>query len=88
MLVFEEDSHSFPLSGDEGVDIWVVTYFDLILVIEYGEGRVITRGIIAGVESAIQTYLSTQNIALNPELVVVREECGDERHRNYGTIRG
>ena len=35
VLILNENSHSFPLSGDEGIDIWVVTYFDLILIIEY-----------------------------------------------------
>ena len=88
MLILKQYSHSFPLCGDEGVYVWVVTYFDLILVVEYGEGRVISRCVIAGIKSTIQTYLGTQDIALNPKLVVIREECGDKRHRDYGTVRG
>ena len=62
VLILEQDTHSLPLGRDEGVDIWIVTDFHLVLIIEYGEGRVIAGGVVACVESTIETYLRTQNI--------------------------
>ena len=88
VLILEQDTHSLPLGRDEGINIWIGTYLDLVLVIEHGECRVVARCVVACIEATIEANLRTQNVALNPELIVVRKEGRYEWHRDYGAVRG
>ena len=57
VLIFQQDTHTLPLSSNKGIDIRIVTNLYLILIIEDRECWVISAGIILCIKSTIQTDL-------------------------------
>ena len=86
MLILQQYSHTLPLRRDKGIEIWIISNFCFVLVVEYRQRRIVALRIIAGIETAINTYLQTQDIAFNPKFVVVRKECRYQRQWHNITV--
>ena len=35
VLIFQQDAHALPLCRNKGIEVWIVSDFSLVLVVEY-----------------------------------------------------